>query len=100
MTKFTMYGKLIAQPGKREELAQMLLQAAEGLQSNPNCELYIVNVSEEDPDAIWVTELWRDADAHAASLKDEQTIALIQQARPLIAGVEPMRLRPIGGKGL
>lgn len=100
MTKFTMYGKLIAQPGKREELAQMLLQAAEGLQSNPNCELYIVNVSEDDPDAIWVTELWRDADAHAASLKDEQTIALIQQARPLIAGVEPMRLRPIGGKGL
>ncbi|WP_169084378.1 putative quinol monooxygenase [Paenibacillus sp. PL91] len=100
MTKFTMYGKLIAQPGKREELAQMLLHAAEGLQSNPSCELYIVNVSEDDPDAIWVTELWKDADAHAASLKDEQTIALIQQARPLIAGVEPLRLKPIGGKGL
>ncbi|RIX53965.1 antibiotic biosynthesis monooxygenase [Paenibacillus nanensis] len=100
MSKFTMYGKMTAQPGKRDELVQILLQAAEGLTSNPGCELYIVNISEDNPDDIWVTELWRDAEAHADSLKDPGAMELIQKARPLIAGIEPVRLRPVGGKGL
>lgn len=100
MSKFTMYGKMTAKPGKRDELVQILLEAAEGLQSNPGCELYIVNVSDDNPDDIWVTELWRDAAAHADSLKVPGAMEQIQRARPLIAGVEPMKLRPVGGKGL
>ncbi|MFD0586563.1 putative quinol monooxygenase [Paenibacillus sp. GCM10027627] len=100
MSKYTMYGRLIAKPGKRDELAAILLQAADALGSNPDCELYIVNISEDDPDSVWVTELWSNEAAHAASLKDEETIALIGVARPLIAGVEPIKLKPIGGKGL
>ena len=100
MGKFAMYGKLIAQPGQRDALAELLLEAAEHLKAREDCLLYIVNVSEDDPDAIWVTELWTDADAHAASLQDEAAKAQIQRARPLIAGVEPVRLRPIGGKGV
>lgn len=99
MSKYSMTGKFIAQPGKREELTQILLQAAEGLKDNADCELYLVNVSEDDPDAIWVMELWRSTEAHANSLKDPAAAALIQQARPLIAGIEPVRLRPVGGKG-
>ncbi|MCR2806420.1 putative quinol monooxygenase [Paenibacillus soyae] len=94
-----MTGKLTAQPGKREELADILLQAAEGMKDNADCELYLVNVSEDDPDAIWVMELWRSAEAHTNSLKDPAAIALIQQARPLIAAIEPVKLRPVGGKG-
>ena len=99
VSKYSMTGKLVAQPGKREELAAILLQAAEGLKDNDECELYLVNVSEDDPDAIWVMELWSSADAHADSLKNPAALALIQQARPLIAGIEPVRLRPVGGKG-
>lgn len=100
MSKFAMYGKLTAQPGKREELVRILLEAAEHLKSNSGCELYIVNEAEGDPDTVWVTELWRDAEAHAASLKDEKTLAQIASAKPLIAGADPVRLRPVGGKGL
>jgi quinol monooxygenase YgiN len=100
MSKFAMYGKLTAHPGQRDAVVQILLKAAELLESAEGCELYIVNVSDEDPDAVWVTELWRDAEAHAASLKFENVLALIQRARPLIAGMEPVKLRPVGGKGI
>ncbi|WP_337100561.1 putative quinol monooxygenase [Paenibacillus sp. YIM B09110] len=100
MNKFTLLGKLTAHPGKREELVALLLEASNSLDPMEGCELYIINESVDDPDAIWVTELWRDAEAHADSLKNEEVLAVIQRARPLIAGVEPVRLRPVGGKGL
>lgn len=100
MNHFAMYGKLTALPGQRDALAGILLEAADVLKSNDDCYLYIVNVSEDDPNVIYVTELWKDAESHAASLKSEETIAAIQHARNLIAGVEPIKLRPLGGKGL
>ncbi|TDF98003.1 putative quinol monooxygenase [Paenibacillus piri] len=99
MSKFAMYAKFKAQPGQRDALARILLEAAEQCESEQGCELYIVNASDEDPDIIWVTELWSDAEAHAESLRNEDTVALIGRARPLIAGVEPIKLRPLGGKG-
>lgn len=89
-----MYGKLIAHPGKRDELAEILLEAAAMLRDNEDCELYIVNVSDSDPNAVWVTELWSSQDAHASSLQGADT-----SGRALIAGAEPLRLKPLGGKG-
>ncbi|MFC3746200.1 MULTISPECIES: putative quinol monooxygenase [Paenibacillus] len=100
MNKFTMFGKMTAHPGKREELTSLLLEASRSLNNMESCELYIINESVDDPDVIWVTELWRDAEAHADSLKNEEVLAVIQRAKPLIAAVEPVRLRPVGGKGL
>ncbi|MBO9599268.1 MAG: antibiotic biosynthesis monooxygenase, partial [Cohnella sp.] len=84
----------------REELVSILLEASESLEHMEGCHHYIINESVDDPDTIWITELWRDAEAHAESLKNEQVLAVIQRARPLIAGIEPIRLRPVGGKGL
>ncbi|MFF2480890.1 putative quinol monooxygenase [Paenibacillus sp. NPDC058071] len=100
MNKFSMYVKLTACPGKRDELVSLLLEASRSLNNVEGCELYIINESLDDPDAVWVTELWRDAQAHADSLQNEKVQAVIQRARPLIAGVEPVRLRPVGGKGM
>ncbi len=100
MNKFAMYGKFKTHPGKGEELAQILLEAAEASKADEGCELYIINAAEDDPDTIWVTELWRDAEAHAAALKNEDAQAMIKRAMPLIASVEPVKLRPLGGKGI
>jgi quinol monooxygenase YgiN len=97
MSKFAMYGKITAHKGERDTLVQMLLEAAKRLEAIQGCELYIVNVSDEDPDIVWVTELWSDTEAHAASLNNEDVRALIQLARPLIVGVEPIKLRSVGG---
>ncbi|HZG56631.1 antibiotic biosynthesis monooxygenase family protein [Paenibacillus sp.] len=97
--KFAMCGKIQAQPGQGGALASILLEAAEACKSAPGCELYLVNVAAEDPDAVWVMELWADEASHAASLRNEKTLGLISKARPLIAGIEPHRLRPLGGLG-
>lgn len=100
MGKFAMYGKLTAQPGQRDALLQILLEAAEHLKAREDCRLYVVNESVDDPDVIWVTELWDDEEAHAASLRDEKALEQIGRARPHLAGAEPIRLRPVGGKGM
>ncbi|AIQ61541.1 putative quinol monooxygenase [Paenibacillus borealis] len=100
MSKFGMYAKFTAKPGEREALAAILLEAAAAAEPVQECELYIVNLSESEPDILWVTEVWSSAEAHAASLALEATRATIQRAMPLIAGVEPVKLIPAGGKGL
>ncbi|MCD1259811.1 antibiotic biosynthesis monooxygenase [Paenibacillus athensensis] len=100
MEKFGLYGKLTAQPGQRDELAALLLEAANAVEAADGCYLYIINLSEDEPDAIWVTEVWRDPAAHQASLALEETRSLIAKARPLIAGIEQVRLRTLGGLGL
>jgi len=101
VSKFALYGKVMAQPGQRDPLVELLLEAAETLGDLPECELYIVNTAPDEPDAIWVTELWASEEAHARSLERDDVRALIQRGRPLIAGMgEQVRLTPVGGKGM
>ena len=100
MNRFGMYAKFTAKSDQRDALVSILLEAAAPMQTVKECELYIVNVSDAEPDTVWVTEVWSDAEAHKASLALEETKALIQRAMPLIAGVESTQIRPLGGKGL
>ena len=98
MSTFGLYGKIIARPGQRDALVAGLLEAL--MQHVPGCELYIVNVSASEPDVVWVTEVWKSASAHQASLTQEEIKALIKRTMPLIAGGERIEIIPIGGKGL
>lgn len=100
MSKYGMQAKFTAKTGQRDVLANMLLEAAAGLQSIKDCELYIVSVPETDPNAVWVTEVWSSSEAHKASLSLEETKAAIQRAKPLIDGIEAVELKPLGGKGI
>ena len=101
MSRHGLFGKFIAQPGQRDALAAVLLEAAELLRDAPGCEVYIVSVSESEPDAVWVSEVWSGREAHAASLAREDVRALIGRGRPLIAGAgERFEVVPLGGKGL
>jgi quinol monooxygenase YgiN len=95
-----MYVKFTAKSGQRDTLVNILLDAAASAQSDQECELYIVNISDTEPDTIWVTEVWSNSEAHEASLAQAETKASIHRAMPLIAGVEATKVRPVGGKGL
>ncbi|MFC7373457.1 putative quinol monooxygenase [Fictibacillus iocasae] len=98
---YGLYGKLTAYEGKRDELAAVLLEAAQSMEAVDHCFLYVVNVSETEPDAVFIYEVWRDQSAHQASLQLDSVKTLIQNGKPLIAGMERMSiLNPIGGKGL
>lgn len=99
MSKYAMFGKLTAHPGKREELAKMMLESGETLNDMEGCIYYILHAAEDDPDDLWITELWESQEAHAASLKNEKVLELIGRCRHLIAGGSAVKVRPFGGKG-
>ncbi|RWZ54518.1 antibiotic biosynthesis monooxygenase [Halobacillus fulvus] len=99
--KFGLYGKLVAVEGKQNRLADIMTNVATFMEEVEGCELYVVNVSEEEPDAIFVFEVWEDEEAHQASLTLETTRSLIGQAKPMLADVQRIStLQTIAGKGL
>jgi quinol monooxygenase YgiN len=100
MDKFGLYTKFTTHEGQRDSLVQILLEAASGMESVDGCDLYVVNIPDIDPNIVWVTEIWNDPSAHQASLSLDEAKVLIQKARPLIAGIEQIKLRPLGGKGI
>lgn len=97
---YGLFGAILAEPGKREELVGHLLQAAGLLEPHPGCIHYVVGTSEH-PDAVWVSEAWTDQEAHDGALASDDIRALVQQAQLLIAGVTDQTHFTIkGGKGL
>jgi quinol monooxygenase YgiN len=101
MARFGLHGKLIAHPGQRDALAAILLDAARAVSALPGCEIYFVSTDEKDPNAIYVTEVWKAEADHKASLSMPQVRALIEKGRPMVAGFgDSNRLVPLGGHGL
>lgn len=101
MPVFGMIGRMKAEPGKGEELASIVLDGAAALGADEDCLMYVVGLSQDDPDTVLVSEAWRTEEAHRASLERDEVRALISRAGPLLAGPpEPIRMRPLGGKGL
>lgn len=78
-------GTLGAVPGKRDELVEILTRRSADLEQ-AGCLLYEVGVSDEQPDTVFVAELWTSPEAHRGSLELESVQAAIQQARPLLSG--------------
>ncbi|MFG2576881.1 putative quinol monooxygenase [Streptomyces sp. NPDC048481] len=100
MGKIGHYVKFRTREGQRDALVEILLHAAELAHDAAGCELYIVNTTPDAEDVVWVTEIWSDAAAHAASLSAPGTKELIGQALPLLAGPpERIDLHPAGGIG-
>jgi quinol monooxygenase YgiN len=67
----------------------------------PGCLSYVVARDVEDPDGLWVTEVWESQAAHEASLSLPSVQAAIQEGRPLIAGFSSRVVtEPVGGHGL
>lgn len=61
--------------------------------------LLIVGTNPDEPEAVYIYEVWESAAAHAASLQMPVFAALIQKARPMIAGMEDLpSLQIHGGK--
>ena len=91
-------GRMKAKPGEREALAAAILSASEAM---PGCRSYVVALDTEDPDALWITEVWDDEAAHKASLALPAVRAAIDAAMPLIAEFGPGHATvPRGGTGL
>ncbi|NPV55066.1 MAG: antibiotic biosynthesis monooxygenase [Anaerolineae bacterium] len=98
---YAMTGKMMAQAGRRDELATILLRAAQMVGGMPGCHMYAVTEDADDADAVWVLEMWDDQATHDASLQDAGVRALIAEAMPLLAGApQGNALRVVGGYGV
>ena len=82
---FANAGSLGAVPGKRDELVAHLTRRSSVLEEI-GCLAYEVGVNENDPDTVFVIELWESADAHRGSLALPEVQASIAEARPLLSG--------------
>lgn len=82
---FANLGSLGTQPGKRDEVIAILTRANPALQE-AGCLLYEVGTNEDEPDTVFVAELWESAGAHQASLQLPSVRAAIAEAMPLLSG--------------
>lgn len=91
-------GKVIAEEGSRDELAAILLDGIGGM---PGCLSYVVAADSEDPDALWVTEVWDSEESHRSSLSLPAVEEAIEKGRPLISRFGERHVTaPLGGHGL
>ncbi len=97
----TMYGlisKVDVVLGQRDALVSILLEGVAGM---PGCLSYVVANDPENPDAIWITEVWDSQASHEASLSLPSVQDAIAQGRPMIAGFSERKVTaPVGGHGL
>lgn len=101
MSKFGLFGKFTVQEGERDNMVEILLEAAESMRNLKECDIYLVSVSEGEPHIVYVYEVWSNEKAHQDSLTLEATQTLIKRAKPIIAGMERIStLKTVGGKGL
>ena len=95
---FGMIARITAIAGQRDALVGILL---EGLGEMPGNLSYIVAKDMADEDALWVTEVWIDKEAHARSLALPVVQRAIAQGRPLIADMQGIaETIPVGGTDL
>src|SRR5699024_9209471 len=99
MNKFSLFGKFTVQEENRDALVDILLEASESMKDLKECEVYLVSEAEDEPDAVYVYEVWSNEDVHQASLELEATQTLISKAKPIITGMERIsELQTKGGK--
>jgi quinol monooxygenase YgiN len=96
--RYGLIGKMTAQPGKRAELAAILLEGVAGM---PGCLSYVIANDPQNADLLWITEAWESREAHAASLSMRSVQEAIAKGRPLIADMTSIaETVPVGGHGL
>ena len=93
--------RLTAKPGRRRQVVDILLESGKLFDDNPACLLYLVSEAADEPDVIWVVDLWTDPEAHAKALQAPELRPFVEQAMPILEGMpEQIEVHPAGGKGL
>ena len=90
------YTKFKTKPEDRDNLVELLSQAAGSMNKVSGCRLYEVALDAVDSAITSVNEIWTDESAHDASLQTEEARMLIPQAMPLLADKpQQIKLGPV-----
>lgn len=100
--KYLLQGKLSAKAGHQNDLAAILLDASKLVSTAKGCKLYVIGTDQNEPNAVYITEIWDTKEDHDNSLKVEGVKELIMQAMPIIDGqpVKGQELEILGGSGI
>jgi quinol monooxygenase YgiN len=91
------HATMTAQPGKSDELLELLLNAPS--LTNDDCVVFLVGRSAGNPDIVHVTEGWISQDAHGRFFATEEAQELVAKLQPLLAGDSQYTDEiPVGGK--
>ena len=82
---FANVGTLGVKPGHRDDVVAILSRPNLG-SDDIGCLLYEVGVNDEQPDTVFVMELWESQEAHQASLQLDSVRAAIAEAMPYLSG--------------
>jgi quinol monooxygenase YgiN len=86
--------KLVAQPGKRDELVGVLTELLHAVENEPGTLTYIMHTCEAEPDAVYFYETYADDAAKEAHGKSDamrtagKALAAILAGRPEITSLE------------
>lgn len=93
-------GTMTTRPGLRDEVVAALVEGADALTA-AGCRLYVVSVNDEEPDRIWVNEVWGSKEQHDASLALPEVQAGIAATMPKLTGeFTRQELHVVGGLGV
>ncbi|MEV6102140.1 antibiotic biosynthesis monooxygenase [Nocardia sp. NPDC051981] len=84
-TMFSVYGRMTALPGRRDDLITLLLNGFRAGGPTSGLLTYTINTARDDPDTIWLTQLWINKPAHDATTRSEPVAAITRQLPPLLA---------------
>ena len=82
---FSVYGRMTALPGRRDELITVLLDGLRAGGENSGLLNYSINAAFDEPDTIWLTQLWIDKETHDAVTRSEPVAAATRRLAPLLA---------------
>ncbi len=91
------HATMTAQPGKADELIELLLNAPS--LPHEDCVVFLVSRSASDRDVVHVIEGWTSTEAHSRFFASEEAQALVAKLQPLLAGESTYTdAVPVGGK--
>ncbi|NUS15565.1 MAG: hypothetical protein HOY69_29925 [Streptomyces sp.] len=83
---FSVYGRMTALPGRRDELIAVLAEGFRAGGDDSGLLTYSISTALDDEDTIWLTQLWVDKDAHDATTRSEPVAAVSRRVPALLAG--------------
>ena len=99
---YLLHSKFIAQAEQANQLADILISASQLVAKAQGCKLYTVSKDPNEPNSVYVTEIWNNKKDHDDSLKLEGVSELIKKAIPILDGApsKGQELEILGGAGI
>lgn len=97
--------RMRASEGRADEVVDLMLRVAAGLEGVAGCELYVVHRSATDADLIWVSESWASQEAlegsvNAVPAEGADAVRPADVLALLTGPPEVIAVTPIAGVGL